>query len=87
MPKHYLVNINRGYRWYNFIPKNNQGLSLYLCRCKWRPEAQAQILHNNINADTPLYAYLDPQAEPNAGIYQYLASEGGEFKGFSASGY
>ena len=35
----------------------------------------------------PLYAYLNPQAEPNAGIHQYLASGGGEFKGFSASKY
>ena len=35
----------------------------------------------------PLYAYLNLQAEPNAGIHQYLASRGGEFKGFSASRY
>ena len=35
----------------------------------------------------PLYAYLDPQTKPNAGIHQYLVNRGGEFKGFSTSKY
>ena len=60
---------------------------LHLCRCKWRPEAQAQIPRDNINIDTPLYAYLNSQAEPNAEIHQYLVNGGGEFKGFSTSRY
>jgi hypothetical protein len=78
--------MNSGCRWCNFIPKNDQGLSLHSRRCKWRPKAQAQIPRDT-KADAPPHAYFDPQAEPNAGIHQYLASGGGGFEGFSASGY
>ena len=51
--------MNRGYRWCSFIPKNNQGLLLYLRRYKLQPKAQAYILRDDTNADAPLYAYFN----------------------------
>ena len=35
----------------------------------------------------PPHTYFNLQAEPNAGIHQYLANRGGEFEGFSTSKY